>query len=167
MLGDFGTGRELEETGAPAEGLVGTPAYLAPEVFAGRGATPQSDLYSLGVLLFRLATGDYPFRERSILALRAAHAGKARASIRGREAGLPEPLIAIIDRALDRDPSRRFGSAEAMAQALRRCQKRPARQRALISAVAATAVLVALIAGLGRALRTPAPSTSRSVMRCS
>ncbi len=157
MLGDFGTGHDLEETGAPAEGLVGTPAYLAPEVFAGRGATPQSDLYSLGVLLFRLATGDYPFRERSILALRAAHARKARASIRGREGGLPEPLIAIIDRALDPDPSQRFGSAEAMAQALRRCQKRPAQRRALISAVAATAVLVALIVGLGRALRTTAP----------
>ena len=70
VLGDFGTGRELDEANNGPSGLEGTPAYLAPEIFDGAAASRQSDLYSLGVLLFHLATGRYPMEGRSLRALR-------------------------------------------------------------------------------------------------
>ena len=61
ILMDFGAGTEMA-TGPSAVDIAGTPAYLAPEVFAGRPASRQSDIYSVGVLLFHLASGSYPFR---------------------------------------------------------------------------------------------------------
>src|SRR5262245_11167823 len=64
LLGDFGTGRELDD-GDATPGIAGTPAYLAPEIFRRESATPQSDLYSLGALLFHLATGSFPVSGRS------------------------------------------------------------------------------------------------------
>ena len=65
---DFGTGRPLDDV-ATAEALTGTPLYLAPEVLDGAAATVQSDLYSLGVLLFHLATGSFPVTGTSLAEL--------------------------------------------------------------------------------------------------
>ena len=56
VLGDFGTGRELDDPDDDRVGLTGTPTYLAPEIFRREPATSRSDVYSLGVLLYRLAT---------------------------------------------------------------------------------------------------------------
>ncbi len=61
VLGDFGTGRAIDDSLTSAGSLAGTPAYLAPELFEGRPVSAQSDLYSLGVLLFHLATRGYPY----------------------------------------------------------------------------------------------------------
>ena len=58
VLMDFGTGRELDDDASPD--LAGTPLYAAPEVLEGQQATIQSDIYSLGVLLYHLVTGSYP-----------------------------------------------------------------------------------------------------------
>ncbi len=118
VLGDFGTGRELDEDADRSSGIAGTPAYLAPEIFRAAPATPQSDLYSLGVLLFHLATGQYPVQGRSLREIRDAHAFGRRRSIRTLCANLPEALLETIERALDAEPSRRFESARAMEAAL-------------------------------------------------
>ena len=117
VLGDFGTGRELDEMGETAP-IAGTPAYLAPEIFDGKPATPQSDLYSLGTLLFRLATKTFPIRGRSLREFRAAHADERRISIRELRPDLPARLALAIDRALDPDPGRRFTSAAAFEDAI-------------------------------------------------
>ncbi len=117
VLGDFGTGRELEDL-ASRERMAGTPAYLAPEIFSGAPATPQSDLYSLGALLFYLATGRHPVPGRSVRELREAHARGSHQSILEARSDLPRPLADVIDRALDPDLARRFKSAEAMESAL-------------------------------------------------
>ena len=117
LLGDFGTGRELPEAIGPNE-LVGTPAYLAPEVLRGEPATRQSDVYSLGVLLFHLATGTFPVRGRSIREIRAAHDRRDRASIATARTDLSKALVSAIERALHPDPSSRFDSALAMQTAL-------------------------------------------------
>ena len=84
LLTDFGGG-ELLERGASAT-AVGTPLYAAPEVVDGQPATRQSDIYSLGVLLYRLATGRYPVEGRTLEEVRAAHAEGRRASL-----GCPVP----------------------------------------------------------------------------
>ena len=118
VLGDFGTGLELEEAEADPVSIAGTPAYLAPEIFHHAPATAASDLYSLGALLFHLATGAYPVQGRSFRELRAAHARGERTTLRTRRPDLPEALVVAVEAALEPDPSRRFESAAAMETAL-------------------------------------------------
>ena len=79
VLMDFGTGRELGGASSSASSLAGTPLYLAPELLRGGDATIQSDVYSLGVLLYRMVTGTYPVHARSVPDLRLAHARLERA----------------------------------------------------------------------------------------
>ena len=117
VLGDFGTGHELHDD-ADSTAVAGTPAYLAPEVFQHAPATPQRDVYSLGALLFHLATGSYPISGRTIREIRESHAKGARAKLRDARPDLPDPLITAVDTALDPDPTRRFPDAASMEAAL-------------------------------------------------
>src|SRR4029453_2894471 len=79
VLMDFGAGRAQ---GADAAGVAGTPMYLAPGVLAGEPPTIQSDLYSLGVLLFHLLTRAYPYTGADVDGLRDAHADGERRWLR-------------------------------------------------------------------------------------
>jgi serine/threonine-protein kinase len=143
VLGDFGTGQEFSES-APAQ-LAGTPAYLAPEVLDGAPATRQSDIYSLGVLLFRLLTGSYPVQGRSIGEIRAAHGDGTRVRISEVRSGLPAKLIETIERALAPRPTDRFASAPHMERALATCVgARPHRLALAVAFVVAAVVLVAV-----------------------
>jgi TolB-like protein/tetratricopeptide (TPR) repeat protein/tRNA A-37 threonylcarbamoyl transferase component Bud32 len=156
VLMDFGTGEELAGTNR----LVGTPLYLAPEIFRGQRASVQSDLYSLGVLLFYLVTGKFPVNAGSMEQLARAHAHRERQPLRDLRPDLPEAFVATVVRALDSDPTRRYqsvGDFESAlrelldAQAGRAAAPAPAtagRPRLGFAFVAAAAVLVALIAGL-------------------
>lgn len=156
VLGDFGTGRELDDESHAQGGMAGTPAYLAPEIFDGRPASPCSDLYSLGVLLFHLATRRYPVEGRTLSALREAHANRGRRSPRVLRADLPDGLCGVIETAISNDPSKRFQTAEQMAAALARCQQRRAgsRQRWVV-AVLSIALILAVSTGVWLA-RQPA-----------
>ena len=116
VLMDFGAGRAQ---GTDATGVAGTPMYLAPEVLAGEPPTPRSDLYSLGVLLFHLLTGEYPRTGADLDSLRAAHADGARTWLRDLRADLPDALVQTIERAVDADPARRFATAGEMERAFR------------------------------------------------
>ena len=115
VLMDFGAGRAQ---GADAAGVAGTPMYLAPEVLAGAPPTPQSDLYSLGVLLFHLLTNTFPYSALDIDALRAAHADGDRRWLRDLRPDVPSDFVQAIERALESDPARRFASAGEMERAL-------------------------------------------------
>jgi serine/threonine protein kinase len=77
VLMDFGTGRERDDPSS--SDLTGTPLYVAPEVLGGRSATAQSDVYSLGVLLFHVLTGSYPVLGKNLAEIRAAHGAGSRA----------------------------------------------------------------------------------------
>ncbi|MGE0359857.1 MAG: protein kinase [Vicinamibacterales bacterium] len=119
VLTDFGAGRDLVDiAAAPGGELAGTPLYLAPEVLSGERASPASDLYSLGVLLFYLATVTFPVHGRSLQDIRDAHAAGRRASLADLRPGLPSAFRACIARAIDPDPARRFASAPEMETAL-------------------------------------------------
>jgi serine/threonine protein kinase/tetratricopeptide (TPR) repeat protein len=115
VLMDFGAGRAQ---GADAAGVAGTPMYLAPEVLAGAPPTPESDLYSLGILLFHLLTRKFPYSALDLETLRAAHADGERTWVRDLRPDLPHALVLAIERAIDSDPARRFASAGAMERAL-------------------------------------------------
>jgi eukaryotic-like serine/threonine-protein kinase len=156
VLMDFGTGEELSGTNR----LVGTPLYLAPEIFRGQRASVQSDLYSLGVLLFYLVTAKFPVVAGSMEQLAQAHAQRERQPLRDLRPDLPEAYVATVGRALDSDPTRRYQSIGEFESALRESlnapASRPAVQAPVVSRRArfglafqvAAAVLVALITAL-------------------
>ena len=113
VLMDFGTGRELDD---PSAGPVaGTPLYLAPEIFSGVSDSVRSDIYSAGVLLYRLLTGTYPVAGRALHDLRLAHQRGQRTALKLARPDLPRRLCQVVERALDGDPGRRYESAQAMA----------------------------------------------------
>jgi serine/threonine-protein kinase len=118
-LVDFGLADAAEEsTLTPAGYVVGTPAYMAPEQAIGSRPTPQSDLFSLGVILYELLTGRRPFLRETMAATLAAivHADPAPFDV-----SLPEStrcLEPAILRALRKNPEERYSSAEAFLRAL-------------------------------------------------
>lgn len=118
VLGDFGTGLEVDDEETAGVALAGTPVYLAPEIFAGRPATPQSDIYSLGVLLFHLTTASFPVVGRSIAEIKRVHANGTRTSLRDLRSDLPAPFTDVVERALEPCSSERFPSAADMERAL-------------------------------------------------
>ena len=119
LVTDFGAGRTFQELPeGDQEVVTGTPLYLAPEVLNGSPASARSDIYSLGVLLFHLATGSYPIKGRSVAEIREAHREGRRIGIRTSRPDLTSRFAAVIERALETDPLRRFGSADALAEGL-------------------------------------------------
>ena len=112
VLMDFGAGEiRRERSGA---GPAGTPLYLAPELFDGTPATIASDIYSTGVLLFHLVTARYPVEGTTVESIVAAHARRERHHLAGLRADLPDSFSSIVERALERDPARRYRSCDEM-----------------------------------------------------
>jgi serine/threonine protein kinase len=124
VLMDFGTGEPLRASGG-SNRLVGTPLYLAPEIFAGRQASIKSDLYSIGVLLFHLVTGRFPVSGDSMESLAAAHGRRDARRLQQLRPDLPPPFVAVVETALEPDSSRRFASAGEMEAALRQALQEP------------------------------------------
>ena len=118
-LGDFGIAKSTEGLHLTSTGMiVGTAAYLAPARLAGQPATPQSDLYALGVVLYEALSGRKPFQgDTPIGLMRAVEAHQAVPLAEARP-GLDASLAATVERAMAKDPVRRFSSARAMAAAL-------------------------------------------------
>jgi TolB-like protein len=145
VLMDFGTGRELVDD---ATDLAGTPLCLAPEVFRGEPASVQSDVYSLGVVLYHLLTDAYPVKGRTVTEVRTAHEQHDRIDLQSRRADVSIGLARVIRKAIDPDPAARYDSAEALSKALEQLA-RPARARGRwIGYVAAAALGIALVAGV-------------------
>jgi serine/threonine protein kinase len=115
---DFGIAQLLEDPERTLTGdLVATPAYLAPERFTGAPATPRSDLYAVGVVLYELLSGTRPHAERAPAATHDA-ARRDVAPPRLPRMDVPPEFAAAVARAIDPDPDRRFASAADMARAL-------------------------------------------------
>jgi tetratricopeptide (TPR) repeat protein/predicted Ser/Thr protein kinase len=159
VLMDFGTGWELQVPDLEVA-AVGTPLYLPPEIFLGASATVQSDIYAAGVLLFHLLTGIYPVSGKTVEEVGGAHARGQRVGLASRAPGVDKALAAVIGRAIDRDPSKRFESARQMLDALEHVRRRAEtpRRAALIAAGFAMAVL--LVGGVAWLSRTEAPPSA-------
>ncbi|HEU4732591.1 MAG TPA: serine/threonine-protein kinase, partial [Kofleriaceae bacterium] len=113
---------EIEQTrpGAEAE-LVGTPIYMAPEIWRGEPATRRSDLYSLGILLYELLAGKAPHRDIALTELGSAVQQRDVPRLADVTTGVEPALSAIVDRLVARDPGDRFASADALLVALEEC----------------------------------------------
>jgi eukaryotic-like serine/threonine-protein kinase len=119
VLMDFGAGQLAQDHADQPARLTGTPLYLAPELLAGADASVQSDIYSLGVLLYHLVTGRYPVTALSLPELMDAHRTGRRVGLHDARPDLRDSFVATVERALDPDPAKRFSSAGAMLAALR------------------------------------------------
>ena len=106
----------------PATGLIGTPRYMAPEIWREEPATARSDVYSLGVMLYELCCGATPHPADTLEALREAVLERPVVPLARKVAGVDEALAALIDRCLARAPDERFPSAEALRDALEALQ---------------------------------------------
>jgi serine/threonine-protein kinase len=116
---DFGIARAtsdhtLTETGT----VIGTAHYLAPEQVSGAQATPSSDLYSAGAILYEMLGGRKPFQAETPIAVAMKRLTEDPPALRTLRKDVPEPVVAVVDRALARDPSDRFASAADMRAAL-------------------------------------------------
>ena len=97
---DFGIARSLSEEGLTADGRVlGTTDYVSPEQALGHSVTPQSDLYSLGVVLFEMLTGDVPFHGENQVAVAMHHVRDDMPDVRAARPQVSSALGAIVDRA--------------------------------------------------------------------
>ncbi|MCC6904718.1 MAG: protein kinase [Anaerolineae bacterium] len=118
-LSDFGIAliNGVEEAGDAH--VIGTYAYLAPEVAGGQPATPASDIYSLGVVIFEMLTGQRPFTVTDLASLREAHAeGSMLPDVCAFRPALPAGVAVVLRQALSRDPEARPATATALALAL-------------------------------------------------
>ncbi len=142
-LADFGIAKAAADAtaGLTLTGQVmGTPRYLAPEQAAGEGATPRSDLYSAGVVLYEMLAGEPPFTGDTPVAIALAHQQAPVPPLTDRRPGVPPALVATVGRALEKDPERRFPDAAAMRASLRGA---PDGAATTVAAAAPTAVMPA------------------------
>jgi hypothetical protein len=116
---DFGIARLTDYSRTRTGIVLETPSFMSPEQLEGKQATGQSDLFSLGVSLYQLLTGQLPFRGSSMPKLMFAIANLAHAPVTSVRPELPADLDRIVDMALAKDPRKRYPTGAHMGQALR------------------------------------------------
>lgn len=150
VLMDFGAGQQADQLKLRRTSIIGTPIYMAPEVLAGEPATICSDVYSTGVLLYRLVTGEYPVSGATIDEIRSAHMQGRRVPLKERRPELRAAFVRVIERSLASDPSKRYQEATALLEALQALTRSLglAARGAMALTGAALAVSVVLFSGL-------------------
>jgi len=115
VLMDLGSSGSLHTA---TRDIGGTPMYMAPELFADQPASPQSDIYAVGVLMFRLLTSRYPVEATSIDALINAHREGRRQLLNEARPGVPPAVVAVVNRAMSDRLDERFRSAGQLEEGL-------------------------------------------------
>jgi serine/threonine-protein kinase len=118
MVTDFGIARLAHASGDVDGVVLGTPEYMSPEQASGDSLDGRSDLYSLGVVGFLALTGRLPFTGASAQSLLAQHVTKQAPAVSSVARGVPTWLARTIDQCLQKDPSERPSTGEALADAL-------------------------------------------------
>ena len=144
----------LDSTLTQPGALVGTPAYMAPEQFAGLPPDPRTDQFAFCVTAWQALTGERPFRGNTIDELRRA----ATAGIADVRAKLPRAIRAVLARGLAAEPDARWPSLDALLDALERARGLPRRRVALVApAIGVTGAIVLAVALFGRHREPPRP----------
>jgi hypothetical protein len=116
VLMDFSGAHGIDDADPPTR--QGTPLYMAPELLAGARATPASDVYAIGVLLFLLLASRHPVEGETLAELEAAHARHQRVRLLDARPDLPEALVRVVERATAAAPDARFHTAGELEHAL-------------------------------------------------
>jgi serine/threonine-protein kinase len=117
---DFGIARAVDSDATQTGSVLGTAQYVSPEQAQGRKLGPESDLYSLGVVLYELATGRLPFEGDTPVSVALRHVNEEPAPPRSINPQIPPALEAVILKAMQKDPTHRYRSAEEMREDLLR-----------------------------------------------
>ncbi len=126
---DFGIARITDSSRTKTGMVLGTPSYMSPEQLSGKKIDGRSDLFSLGVTLYQMASGQLPFVGDSMAQLMFKIGNEAQADIRSLNPEVPSGLAAVIDRAMQKDMAQRYQSGDEMARDLRACLQAAPAQR--------------------------------------
>ena len=121
---DFGVACLTDTSKTKTGTILGSPSYMSPEQLAGKRVDGRSDLFSLGVTMYQLLTGELPFVGESLASLMYKIANEKHPDIRMFNPELPACVAKIINKSLHKDIDRRFQSGSQMVGALRRCKSR-------------------------------------------
>jgi eukaryotic-like serine/threonine-protein kinase len=118
-VADFGIARITSQSKTATGTVMGTPSYMAPEQLAGKKVDGRADLFSLGVTLYELLTGEKPFTGESVATLMFRIANEPHPPIMHLRADLPPAVAAVIDKALQKNPDTRYARGSEFAKELR------------------------------------------------
>ena len=121
-LTDFGIARITDSSKTKTGMVLGTPSYMSPEQLSGKKVDGRSDLFSLGVMLFQMSTGQLPFTGDSMATLMFKIANEPHPDISSVRSDLPPGLVAIIDKSLSKLVNERYSRGAEMARDLRAIQ---------------------------------------------
>jgi serine/threonine-protein kinase len=112
---DFGIARTLDEEGLTADGrVIGTTDYVSPEQAQGHPVTGQSDLYSLGIVLYEMLTGEVPFKGDSQVAVAMKHVREPLPDVQRGRPEISAALASVVDRATAKQPADRYHDADEL-----------------------------------------------------
>jgi serine/threonine-protein kinase len=117
-VADFGIARIDTSEFTIVGDLLGTPAYMAPEQFAGAAVDKRTDLFAAGVILFEMLTGVKPFRGKSITEIISLMETRGPEDIRALNPAVPDSLKRVINKALAFDPAQRYDDAAKFSKAI-------------------------------------------------
>jgi serine/threonine-protein kinase len=120
---DFGVACLTDASKTKTGTVLGSPYYMSPEQLAGKKVTGRADLFSLGVTLYQLLSGELPFKGDSIANLMYNIANEKHPDIRRYRSDLPNCANTIIDKALEKESENRFTSGQQMAASMQQCQE--------------------------------------------
>ena len=122
MLSDFGLARAADDASLTRSGVIaGTPDYMSPEQAGGLPVDHRTDLFSLGSVMYTMATGHPPFRAEGTMAVLNRICNETPRPLRDVQADLPLWYERLVQRLLEKDPNGRFGSATETADLLAQC----------------------------------------------
>ncbi|MCL6415537.1 serine/threonine protein kinase [Aestuariirhabdus sp. Z084] len=117
---DFGIARISDDSQTKTGSILGSPLYMSPEQLKGSKVTGTADIYSLGVTFYQLLTGELPFHGDSLANLTYQIINGKYKSVRTHRSELPASATRIVNKALQKDASKRYQDASEMAEALRK-----------------------------------------------
>lgn len=127
---DFGIAKIADDSRTRTGSVMGSPLYMSPEQLKGQKVSGASDIYSLGVTLYRLVSGETPYQGDTLANLTYQILNRRPRSVREYNPELSNGVVRLINKAIQREPDKRFASAADMAEAVRRLAVREAREEA-------------------------------------